>query len=239
MQHKKIKYVPGLISLVGLPLLLLVMGPGEPHTKYVVRFFLPGDKPDSPGSISFTAANVYQLAAKKKVNTIEFREYDHSDDLSKYQHASKLDFVQKEIQRMTALYDSSTVLKIEMGEWFSYGELVWILNQLYLQGVKRYALVNYTLFIFSNELRQPPNPEQENITPLSLENDVIPIITGKPSTRWDGFLSKVEFQFTALYRYFNAYPLLISGFILLIVIPFFFRLKKYRHFISLNTTNRV
>jgi hypothetical protein len=125
-----------------------------------------------------------------------------------------------------------------MGEGIRYGEFIWILDQLFLEGIKRYALVKYSFFIFPNELQLPPG-EKGEIIPLFLENDVIRVKMESSNTWWDQFVQDLESQLENWYWHIKYNYLLIAGFILLIVIPFFFRLKKYVHFIGLNTTNRV
>jgi hypothetical protein len=49
MRPKQIVYIPGLISLLGLPLILLLFGPEDFKRKNSLRIFVPTDEitPDS------------------------------------------------------------------------------------------------------------------------------------------------------------------------------------------------
>lgn len=235
MQHKKLLYVPGLISLIGLPLLLLVMEPEDPElppygTK--LRFFLTTEEPD--GGMDYSDAGILKKTKGKKINTVEFwNENIYIDDGDGYRHDIKLEFIEQEIRRMTALYDTSMVLKIELGQGFSYGEFHWLTGQMGLYRIEQYALVHNSFYIFPNPLSGPPRKPQI-LEPIYLPfgyNDVKPAILRE--SWWQRSWVQMQGEAELVYWTMSQDYTVTAGFIILILIPFFLRIRKYRHFIRI------
>ena len=65
---KKLLYVPGVISLLGLPLLLIVFGPEDPKYETRVRLFLPTEEmSEDTLQTKFTKATTYRILEGKKI----------------------------------------------------------------------------------------------------------------------------------------------------------------------------
>ena len=223
MQHKKIKYVPGLISLLGLPLLLLLIGPGDPKWKTSIRLFLPRDT--LADETRLTTGNVYEKIKNKHITSVDFWYWHSHNERDEYVHYRKLHLIRNEIERLSIVHDTSRVLKIEFGEGASYGEFIWILNQLMINHVRRYVLVENTFYVFANDIPIDPFTHP----PLEIDmSGYAPVIDDtKSPTWWDWFLYDLENQLEIWHWYLQYNYVLIPGFILLIVIPFFFRIKRY------------
>jgi hypothetical protein len=116
MRKRKLYYVPGLISLLGLPVLLYFIGPREPAILTAMRIYLPNDdmKPDRPGQIRFSKWRTYQLLKHQKIVTVDLDEnyYYPPAPLHDFIHLKKLDFISGEIARRQFTHDTGTVLKI-------------------------------------------------------------------------------------------------------------------------------
>ncbi len=146
MPHKKLFYVPGLISLLGLPVLLLVMNPEDPPERQnVLRMRLPSDKKPDSGMITFSRYSVYDAIANKKL--IQVSMYDEDDQ---NRIAAKLDFARREMERLEFTNDTTTVLKVELGNNNSFGDFVWLQNQALILDIKRYAFTDDAYFFFPN-----------------------------------------------------------------------------------------
>ena len=92
MKKKKIYYVPGLISLVGIFVLLLLIWPEDPREYTVLRHYLPSD--DSLSAGGFSKYSVYKVVGNKKVIKIGLRHLE-------------LNVVQVQMERLIPLLSSS------------------------------------------------------------------------------------------------------------------------------------
>jgi hypothetical protein len=235
-------YVPGLISLLGLPLLLLIMEPGETEesrTGKKLRFFLTRDKPDEDGNADYSDAVILGKTKGKKINTVEFwKKNIYIDDGDGYRHDIKLEFIEQEIRRMTALYDTSTILRVELGDGFSYGEFQWLINQMILYRIEQYALVQNSFYVFPNPLDPRPAPEEPSRTTYFYpENDYyIPPENYRGKNMLQISLMQIWGELEYLYWALKQNYSVTAAFVFLILIPFFLRIKKYRHFIRVLST---
>lgn len=152
MRLPKLFYTPGLISLLALPLLIMYLVTPLEKPQYVIRMYLPSDKKPQKGSLSqfFSKYVVWEDAKHKKIIEVQFFHEPHGK-LDAYTKDAKLDFVRREIERLTFTHDTNSVLKLELGEGINYGELVGIFNYLQIYGVKRYAWTDDSFYIFANE----------------------------------------------------------------------------------------
>jgi len=223
MTRKKLLYVPGLISLIGLPILLWIMGPQEIIRHNCIKLFLPKDKKPLPNVLAFSRYTVMTAIKGKKIIPVEFWYDPMGEPIETFNYNNKLNFVLHEIEQITYTHDTTSVLKVCLGDGISYGDFVGILNQLILHRVKRYALVDNELYIFGEPLIAP-------LPPLELEVDAIaPSIVSseddKPSV-WDMLKERVQdmLQVTAFLLKHNY--IFISGFILLIFIPFTLKIRN-------------
>jgi hypothetical protein len=226
MRRKKLWYVPGLYSLLGLPILLLLFGREDVQEPVALRFFIPDDRQLKDDQPRFQSNYVLQLAATKKATTIDFWYRDFTESETYSQH-TKLNFIAREIEKLAVVHDTSRVLKIELGEGITYGEFVWILNQVTINGIRRYACVQSTFYIFPNPIRE--NPANYKSLELSMEDyDFTPI---KRPSWWEQFKSDLEWELEYQFRLWSYYIkhnyVLIVGFLLLIVLPFGIRIRKF------------
>lgn len=126
--------------------------------------FIPNDEKPLPEFIPFSTYTVLQKVKKKHVISVDL-ERDMDDDMSLYNHHAKLHFINNEIERLAFTHETTSVLKVSFGTTTTYGDLISILNQLLVCGVKQYALVDNSLYIFANKL---PSPHTEVINPYPL-----------------------------------------------------------------------
>ncbi len=115
MKGKKLYYVPGLFSIIGLPILLFLIGPREPdrHTSITMR--LPSDDHTAG---KFNRDDLLASIKNKKIETIDL-DYPSFVDYDEYYEvvsAHRFRFVTQEIERLAFTHDTSTVLKVDLGE---------------------------------------------------------------------------------------------------------------------------
>ncbi|AXY73492.1 hypothetical protein D3H65_05650 [Paraflavitalea soli] len=165
MRLPKLFYTPGLISLLALPLLIMYLVTPFGEQQYAIRMFLPSDEKPPKGQLRFSKYSVWEAAKNKKIVEVQFFFEPHSQ-FDQFNQRAKLDFVRREIERLTITHDTNSVLKLELGEGITYGELVWIFDQLMIYGVKRYAWTDDSFYIFANEPQVRPEPLEEIHTRL-------------------------------------------------------------------------
>src|ERR1700754_4161959 len=117
MKRRRLYYIPGLISIVGLPMLLIFYWPKETVAPTCLKVFLPNDRKEDPGMISFSTGMVYRSLKGKKIVTIDLdvERFNEEDDRTKYVFYKKLHFVTQEIERSEFTSDTSSVLKVHLG----------------------------------------------------------------------------------------------------------------------------
>jgi hypothetical protein len=228
MRKRKLYYVPGMISLLGLPLLLYFIGPREPVILTAMTIRLPTDdeRPDPPGMIRFSKWRTYQLLKHQKIIAVDLDEFSHMQGtpLHNFVFWKKLDFIAGEIARRQFTHDTGSVLKIRLGDNNTYGDFVWVFNQAKVYDVKRFVYVDDAYYLFTNP---PPEPVQN--LKVDLSNDVIvvpkPVIEKGPSW-WEVFKwGLAEWWEKSIFVIKGSY-LYVSGFLLLIVIPGIIGLRK-------------
>jgi hypothetical protein len=228
MRKGKLYYVPGLISLLGLPILLYFLGPREPGILTTMTIWLPTDdmKPDPPGMIRFSKWRTYQLLKHKKIVTVDLNEneYMQGTPLHDFVYLKKLDFIAAEIARRQFTHDTGSVLKIRLGSNNTYGDFVWVFNQAHVYGIRRFTFVDDAYFLFTTP---PPEPVQD--LKVDLSNDVIyeprPVIKREPS-RWELFKAAVVEWWEKTLPIIKRSYIYVVGFLLLIIIPAINGLRK-------------
>jgi len=155
MRRKKLYYVPGLISILGLPILLYFMDTDNIVYHTVLRLNLATTKKDSPGIERFSEEGFFRLIKNKKKVTVDVND-DEWDDRSKYAHDRKLHFVTQEIERMQFTGDTSMVLEVRLGYNNTYGDFVRMIERARLYDVRRYAYIDDCLYFVPDPLPGPP-----------------------------------------------------------------------------------
>ena len=218
MIPKKVFYVPGLISLIGLPILLLLFGPEDPVQYTCLKLQLPYNETDTTGEI-FTETYVYTTIKNYKIVEVDlFDNSYYGNSMDTYFSNKKLQFVKSEMERLQFIHDSTTVLKVEFGEDNYYGEFVWLLNQAILYRFKRYVFIDDDLYFFANPA--PINYLKFPVEPLYL--DVPQLINPppyQPPTKWEIFKRHFQYQFDNIIFMVKYNWLLSIGFLILIFIP--------------------
>jgi hypothetical protein len=152
MKGRRLYYVPGLISIIGLPILLFFYWPKETAAPTVLRIFLPTDRKDDPAMKRFSTEMVYKSLKGKKITTIDLdvEGFYEGDNRTRYVYKQKLHFVSNEIEQLEFTNDTSSILKVQLGPNNTYGDFVWVLNQLFLYKVKRYAFVDNNFYVYAD-----------------------------------------------------------------------------------------
>lgn len=158
MKRKKIYYVPGAISLLGLPLLFLLFIPKQEARPRYVKFMLPSDrKSDSKSIIRYSRDYFYKSIKTKKIIQINLNKEYLPQEM--YLFNAKLNFISREIEKLEFTNDTSAIIKIKLGAANTYGHFLWLLNQASIYRLKRYALVDDCFYLFANP---PPDPVDDN-----------------------------------------------------------------------------
>jgi hypothetical protein len=151
MKRRKLFYIPGLISIIGLPILLYFFGSDDFVQPTVLKFSIPSDKKDTPGLTAFTRSNFYKTIKNKKIISVEL--YDPLDDPGPNapdHFYSKMNFISREIERLQFTHDTSAMLRVEFSDWSTYGQFVDLINKAVIYRIKRYALVDNSFYFFAN-----------------------------------------------------------------------------------------
>ncbi len=228
MREKKIHYVPGIISLIGLPVLLFFRGPSEPANQKVIRINLPAVANDSKYFEKFPIQMVYDAAKNKKMVTIDVDDVDW-DERSAYLANAKYLFIKREIERLQFLNDTMSVLKISFGIETKYSSILGLINQTMIYDIKRYALVDDDLYIFAN-------PRPSKIQFLNLDSPELPISSQaeKVPVWWQDLKTSISDKWEYVNIWWNYLfnnqrqnRLLAAGFLLLILLPAILKIRWY------------
>ena len=235
--RKRLLYVPGVISLVCLPLLLYFFHPKYEYQPTALKINLPSDEPSKGGSFRFNREFVYKKINKKKIEQIQFdNQFPINKSDFRYYNDLKRKFINDEMKRLQLTNDTSTVLKVEFFDENTYGDFVYVLNLAQIYVYKRYAFIDNCFYFFPND--PIVITKNDTISLLSIDTTIRYIGTSpnhekyyRP-TEWDFFIWDLEYRLS-LYK-LNSFQRnsFISAFILLIVIPAFYKIRKNRKLIS-------
>ena len=221
MGKKKLYYVPGLVSLIGLPILLWLWGPRDPILRTAATLRLPSDdiKPD-PSRMVFSKWRVYHDLRKKKIVAVDLNEYRDLRDgmLNEFRYQKKMDFISEEIARRQFTHDTSSMLKIELGPYCTYGDFVWALNLAKIYDVKRYVFIDDAIYLFTNPR---PEPDKVIVIPSPFYNDIVTIPTTsiKEPSSWEIFRERLTSWFEDAVAIVKNSYIYVLGFLLLILTP--------------------
>jgi hypothetical protein len=230
MRRRRLYYVPGLISLLGLPVLLYFLGPQNPAIQTAIKIHIPTDdtKPDPPGFVRFTRRNIYHSLKHKKIVSVDLDDVspDNIDQLYRFRHLKKMDFISNEIARLQFTHDTSSVFKIEFGDYCTYGDLVLVLNLIHMYDVKRFVFIDDAYYILATP---PPQPEPILGIKVAPLNDVVyspePTARNEPS-QWELFKVAFSEWWEKAILVIKRSQIYLLGFLLLIIIPAIVRLHK-------------
>lgn len=158
IKRKRIYYVPGLISLLILPIILLHYS-NEPKKQVVLRFYLASDDMDTNSPvIKYSKWALLSEIQKKKITPF------YLDDDQK-QNLQTLKSIQSEAARLRSAYDTMHVLQVRLSDKSTFGEFVSLLNIMYMNRQKRYGLVDNNFYIFGD---RPPVEKKNTIEQINL-----------------------------------------------------------------------
>ena len=221
MRRRKLYYVPGLISIIGLPILLLFMDPEDTVYHTVLKLNLATTKKDSPGIERFSEEGFFKLIKKKKKVTVDVND-DVWDDRTGYVRDRKFHFVTREMERMQFTGDTSTVLEVRLGDNNTFGDFVRMINRARLYNVRRYAYINDCFYFIPDPLPGPPQIFTLDPVPL------IDIPHPPQPSKWNIFQRQLNEWFAeASFIVRHNYPLTI-GFLLLVLLPGGLWFRKFR-----------
>ena len=139
----KLLYVPGLISLIGL----LIMLPSfykrnMPAKEYCFTMFVPKDCiGNKDWSFQYATCNIEKHIRRKK--QIKFTLDNNEKDNSR-----KMEMIQYESLKLKYTEDTSTVVLIDLTDGITYGNFISLFNMCIEDGHKRYAWWDNKFVIF-------------------------------------------------------------------------------------------
>ena len=226
MRREKIYYVPGLISIVALPILLFFWGPEDYRYQSVIRLNMPSYAKDTTGIKTFTIGYVYEALKNKKIITIDLNDAFNESEM--HIEARKLDFITAEMERLQFTNDTTAVLRVQFGDWCTYGDFIWVLNHALVYDFKRYALVDNVFYFFPSPRFIP------HIETIDLPSDDYIIPQQKARSWWEDFTislrykwSDIRYQFEYCFYRQRQNKMAGIGFLLLIVLPGVIKIRQY------------
>jgi hypothetical protein len=215
MLKKKIYYVPGLFTLLGLPVLLLIWGPDDPVYETTMRMLLPSESGDKPGMVIYNREGINRRLRGKKIETVELDDLPSriSPDYTMYR---KSGFVLRELSRLRFAHDTSEVLKVSFWEESTYGQFVWALNNANIFLYKYYFFLDDALYYMPQPL--PVRDTSRNFITLNFGPDVVEA-TPAPRGQWELFREWAGLQWQEFVFMIRYSKLLAAGFVVLILCP--------------------
>jgi hypothetical protein len=140
---KKLFYVPGLISLIGiffaLPSFYKKAGPVK---EYCLSLFMPSHcKEDIPMEYQFSKCQLEKAISKKKKIHFTINEDGEENKI-------KMSLIRYEALKLKYTLDTSTVILLTLSDSISYGEFVSLVDMCEADGHKRYASWDNKFVIF-------------------------------------------------------------------------------------------
>jgi len=224
MKRKKLYYVPGLISIVMLPILLFFWGPEDPIELNVLKLKIPARKTEQFSNQQFTMETFNAALVNKKIKTIDINE---GSWVRQAQNITR-SLVLSEIENIHSGNDTNVVLKVHMGTDCSYGNFIWTLNQALIYDFRRYALIDNELYFF------PPTHCREYLEPADLSVISMEFPKVKTPTHWALFKMDIEnkwdhlwYEFEYLFYRQQQNKMVGVGFLLLVVLPGIIKIRQY------------
>ena len=138
-----------MVSLLGLPILLVFLTPEPPRKVVVMPLRLPRDHPSS-NFLSFNKVDWLRPLRNKKIEEINLDENHFTVEQPRL-YGGKFRFIMHEIERINYTGDTNTVLKLNFTELSTYGDFAWLCSHMQIMGIKRYALIDDSFYILPNK----------------------------------------------------------------------------------------
>jgi hypothetical protein len=160
MPIKKKYYVPGLISLIGLPFLAFFFSPEIAVKPTALRIVLPHDGDSgSKFILRFSKTNFLKSITRKKVIELDLFENNQTRDLMLRR---KFDFILRELDRMNFTGDTTTVLKVNIDDQNTFGDVIWLVNQTVIYNIRHWAIIDNSFYFVNFK----PPAYHSNTTPI-------------------------------------------------------------------------
>ncbi|MFT3935235.1 MAG: hypothetical protein QM726_16535 [Chitinophagaceae bacterium] len=227
MKLKKLYYIPGLISLIFLPVLLFIWGPPDRKNIRVLRMNLPSlNTNDSLGEFSFTGAFVRRELRRKKKIAIKLQGLHW--DVSSISYKSDYSNMDTSMRSFFLNHDTLSVMDISLDAQNSYADFVWLYNEMMIHDLRRFAFLDNHFYVFA--IPAPVHHGDDEILAFPAEE-----IYYKVPTRWELFkrewLMKYYWMSYRVEYYFEDQKQnrqLAIGFILLIALPTIIKIIRNR-----------
>jgi hypothetical protein len=149
MKRKKLFYIPGIISLIGLPILVYFLIPSAKPSA-VIKIYLLQDTV-SGQSPNFSKIHIEDyfygsIATKRK---IEFDIGPDSPGRNIDKINSEFNLITNEIRIIKKSNDTNTVIKVSFGKLNTYGDIIWLLNQPIIYQLNKWALLDGTFYMIN------------------------------------------------------------------------------------------
>ena len=200
MKRPKLFYIPGMLSLLIVPVLFYKYQADIGKTQTVLRLSVPSDD-NSPDQYKFSRYAVKAALKGKKINTVYL-----SDD--RKLNSKKLDFIANEGLKLKYYNDTTQIIKVHFTVGTTYGEFVQLVNIMNRDGHKSYVWLDDDFYILGEP---PPDPHVTTISCGYYGHDVI--FTKKEKTWHEKLWEEIRYYWSPT----NA--LLLAAFVLLIAIP--------------------
>jgi len=226
MKRRKLYYVPGLISIIGLPILLLLMGPEDRVWEYSLRLNLLTDEKDVPGVVRFSRDHFFKSIKNKKIVTVAL-DYDwYGDGRDYYIFDAKLHFITREVERLQFTHDTMTILEAQLGDDNTYGDFIRLINHARAYRMKRYVYIDNSFYFMGDDPPPAPHPT-EAMEPLNIDSlQIFPMPKVHVPTKWELFKRWGRENLDIAVIVVKYSSVLVIGFVLLIVVPAFFGIRK-------------
>jgi len=215
---KRLFYVPGLISLIGLLIFLPTFYQKNlPIKKYCLTLYVPNEIPDK--NLFKHTFSKYKL----EKDIIKKKKISFTLDENLEENSRKMEMIRYEALRLKFTRDTSTVVLLTLSDSISYGEYISLVDMCIYDGHKRFASWDDKFVIFGE---WPEKKKELPAIPLFycgyqlLEKPII-----KPT-----FIDLVKQKISKYYSLKATY--LLAGWFLLLISFLYFRkrnsvLKKY------------
>ena len=149
---KKLLYVPGLISLIGLLFALPSFNKKiVPVKEYCLPLFVPSDRYSDDGFVNMFSKYKLEKDISKK-RKLRFSLEENSRENSK-----KMSILRYEALKLKYTYDTTNVILITLSENTSYSDFVKIVDMCYYDNRKRFAAWDNKFVIFGE---YPPKKKE-------------------------------------------------------------------------------
>ncbi len=134
----------------------------------------------------------------------------------------KFDFISRELDRIEFTGDTNAVLRVRFGDSNTYGQFAWALNQAKTYGLRRYAFFDDDFYFLANPA---PVRNYETMDLPPIDPVILPFT---PLTKWEIFKRNFYFWWWQVRLEIGYNYVLIIGFMLLFLIPWFINIKGRR-----------